>query len=114
MSSSTDTTAQLLTLMSQRLMHVAQLNTALDQFGSSRALPAQGQPAIQFVNAEKLLEKTLETVGWKFAFNTLITNSDWVSFLDLGGFDFEDAPGPLETRHLTTEERRELEKLELF
>ena len=99
--------------MSQKLLRVAEMKSVLDQFKEpSRLLPANGNQ-----------------VGFNFNFTALETNQNWMRVQrntpystyvfgrndwDFGGMDFGVEPEPLETRSLSTLDRLELEKLELF
>jgi hypothetical protein len=97
---SDQTTAELLTYMSQRLLQVAELNTVLDQFTEQRRakiFPASGR-SIRFV----------EQPG---PYSTYVFGRE---DRDFGGFDFQDTPTPLQTRALTAQDRAELEALGLF
>lgn len=117
LTSSIDPPAALVTYMSKKALDVAHANTALDLF----------------VQAAPLLAKTVESVGWKFDFHTLVASTDWLRVrnaqdtaystyvvgangFDFGGFEFANpAPDPpLETQALSPEDRLELEKLEMF
>src|SRR5258706_267775 len=107
---------ELLTYMSQKLMNVAQLNTVLDQFGwkdKASLLPEASNPQIKFVRHEPLPLHSggVRGQGYRFAYNALITNPNWIRVVQ--NSDFE-SPTPLETQSLSPSDLRELEMLELF
>ena len=128
--SASDTASELLTYMSQKLLDVAEMNTVLDTFGSSKALPAASKPTIEFVKYAPFAEGE---ASWRYSYQTVTTNSDWIrirgadapystyvinpeDFGNFGGFDFGPEPeaAPLETRALTAADRAELLALEMF
>lgn len=98
--SSGETASALIEYMSKKLVEVAEMNLALEQFGEKK-------------------------VGYKFKFTTTVTNNNWIRIrqgnasdadwktfscheYDYGGFDFPEPAQRFETRELT-----ELDRLKL-
>jgi hypothetical protein len=109
---SANTTAALISYMSQKLLDVAELNSVLDQFGGPKSLPTAHKRQMEFVRYEPLplyvggVRSTVNNFYGTYVFG----RNDW----DFGGMDFGNEPAPLETRELTAADRAELERLELF
>lgn len=96
--STTESAAALITYMSNRFLKVAELNSALDQFGSELPLPESGN-SIRFLTANLPDWSAREYRTYIFGRNA------W----NLGGFDFGEEPVPLAVRELSVADREALE-----
>jgi len=94
--------------MSQRLLEVAELNSVLDQFGGSKALPASGK-SVKFVRYAPFEEGQS---SWNFGYTALVANLDWLGLVR--ALRPEEPLASLETRELTAMDRQALADMELF